>query len=176
MHIMVDLETMGNESNAAIVSIGAVRFDSKGLYREFEMVADLTSCIKRGLSISGDTVYWWLKQSKEAREALGDGYGKDILHAVGQFKGFVENTPNFQGIWGNGATFDNVILSNAFKACYLEVPWPFWSDKCYRTMKAMLPDPGLPPIDKSKAHNALEDAKYQAKYLMAICKKAGIKL
>jgi len=71
-HLMIDLETMGSKSFASIVSIGAVEFNIKTgeTGREFYRNIDLRSCQSLGLEIDADTVYWWLKQSKEAKESL----------------------------------------------------------------------------------------------------------
>jgi len=65
--IMVDIETLGTDPGAAIVSIGAVRFsttnDAAGAIEAefFESVA-LESCDAYGLDIDGSTVEWWLGQ------------------------------------------------------------------------------------------------------------------
>jgi exodeoxyribonuclease VIII len=42
-NIMLDLETMGNNSNSAIVAIGAVEFDENGLGSDFYTVIDLNA-------------------------------------------------------------------------------------------------------------------------------------
>ena len=71
-HLMLDIETMGNESFSSIVSIGAVEFDintgktGKGFYTN----VDLQSCINLGLIINASTVMWWLKQNEQARKDM----------------------------------------------------------------------------------------------------------
>ena len=66
--IMVDLETLGTAPGSVILSIGAVRFDvEKGLLDEFYVNIDVESSQRLGLTIDGDTVMWWLKQSDAAR-------------------------------------------------------------------------------------------------------------
>jgi hypothetical protein len=69
-------------------------------------------------------------------------------------------------IWGNGSTFDNVILRSAFAAAGLEYPVRFWADQCYRTKKNEAP--GVPMIREGQHHKALDDAISQAKHLQAI--------
>jgi exodeoxyribonuclease VIII len=68
--------------------------------------------------------------------------------------------------WGNGASFDNVIMDNAYRAVNMTRPWLPWEDRCYRTMKNLVNI----PIDKREGvyHNALDDALTQAKHLMKI--------
>ena len=42
-------------------------------------------------------------------------------------------------VWGNGATFDNVVLSNVFAQFRLDRPWSYKHDRCFRTIKHLLP-------------------------------------
>ena len=72
-------------------------------------------------------------------------------------------------VWGNGATFDNVILSNAYKAAGMEQPWKFWDDRCYRTVKGLLPDIKIERLGTH--HNAVYDAMSQARHLQFLFKK-----
>ena len=77
LEVMLDLETMSTSSSAAIVSIGAVKFDPHGKigdfgdpanaeYKPFYCTVELTSCIDAGLHVSGSTIEWWLKQENDA--------------------------------------------------------------------------------------------------------------
>ena len=75
-----------------------------------------------------------------------------------------------EGVWGNGASFDNVLLATAYKRLGMETPWPFWKDRCFRTMKNVC------KVDHSfegTAHNALDDARSQAQHLIKIDAKLG---
>jgi DNA polymerase III epsilon subunit-like protein len=165
-NIMVDLETMGNGSTAAIVAIGAVKFSAKGLgLEEFYEVIDLNSSVQAGLTIDPDTLMWWMKQSDEARKAL-TGKNVPLFKALKEFSRFVGNSGEAK-IWGNGASFDNPILANAYRAVNLEQPWRFWNDRCYRTVKSLLGN-GIPMERVGDHHNALDDAKSQALHLIKI--------
>jgi len=66
-HLMIDLETMGNVKNSAIVSIGAVEFNIENgdIGEEFYAVVNLQSCLDKGMVVNGDTIYWWLNQDKK---------------------------------------------------------------------------------------------------------------
>lgn len=165
-NIMVDLETLGTGSNAAIVSIGAVKFTSKGLGEEFYANIDMDSCQKAGLHIDGNTVLWWLKQSEEARAALLSEPRESLFAALNGLAKFIGD-PKKAKIWGNGATFDNVILGNAYDAVNLDRPWMFWNDCCYRTVKNLLGQ-GIEFVPPEVAHDALSDAKAQAAHLVKI--------
>ena len=71
--IMIDLETLATSPDAAILTIGAVRFDPFG--REltdpemdsFYVRVDLDSCDEIGLVTNDDTIAWWANQSDEAK-------------------------------------------------------------------------------------------------------------
>ena len=169
MNIMIDLETMGNKPDAAIIALGAVEFDPVvGLLgREFYEVISLESAMEQRGTVDAPTILWWMKQSDEAREEFfGDASPiEDVLRRFSRW--FSEGS----SVWGNGATFDNVILRSAYERSTHQCPWDFWQDRCFRTMNAE-----HPPIDTSGwqaggAHNALEDAKWQARYLVELMQR-----
>ena len=165
-NIMVDLETMGSGSTAAIIAIGAVKFSAKGLGEEFYSVIDLNTSVQAGLTIDPDTLMWWMGQSAAARKAVTRKDNESLFDALTAFSKFVGDKKTAK-IWGNGASFDNPILANAYKAVNLEQPWHFWNDRCYRTMKAMF-GKNIDVETVGTAHNALDDAKTQALHLCKI--------
>lgn len=165
-NIMVDLETLGNGSNAVIIAIGAVQFDHTGLGQEFYTAVDPQSCVDVGMEIDVSTIMWWMKQSDAARSAF-DRTGAPILEALLSFSDYVRDSAGKGAeVWGNGATFDNVILSNAYRAVGVDKPWAYWADRCYRTMKNMYPL--ITQERVGTAHNALDDAIYQAAHMSQI--------
>lgn len=173
MHIMIDLETMGTRPGAPIVSIGAVRFDQNQIWDEYYVTVDLDSAVEGGGVMDAHTVLWWMNQSEAARAEL-TGEGQEIEPTLNDFRGWVDATCHiydFKGMWGNGANFDNVILAETYRRAGMAVPWPFWMDKCYRTVKGMYPDVQLERVGTH--HNALSDAKSQAEHLIRINKAAG---
>lgn len=162
--VMLDLETMGNGSNSAIVAIGAVRFANGKITNEFYEIVDLQSCVDAGLEIDAGTVIWWMQQSDEARKQI-TRKGLMLDDVLLRFSDWMNHWVEPK-VWGCGAAFDNVILSNAYKKLGMEVPWKFWNDRCYRTIKAEFPNV---PVDRvGTHHNALDDAKTQAVHLIDI--------
>ena len=160
---MIDLETYSTRSNAAIASIGAVRFEGDEIIDTFYCTIDPKSCKAAGLHFEKETLEWWSKQSKEARDALlKDNF--TLEQALKNFSNWYGNKS--MPTWGNGAGFDNVIMENAYKAIGMRRPWLPWEDRCYRTMKNMVNI----PIDKREGtyHNALDDALTQTKHLIKI--------
>ena len=170
--VMIDLETMGINSDAAIVSIGAVEFDIKEgkLGRTFYNPVSLSSAREAGGSISTDTFLWWLQQSDAARAEL-TGKGQDIKDVLTWFTEWLAPIYSRRSvnIWGNGAAFDNVILASAYTRLGMQVPWNFRSDRCYRTVKNLYPE--IPFESPEIAHNSLSDAKAQAEHLLKIFQK-----
>ena len=164
IQVMLDLETMSVRSNASIASIGAVKFEvGTGIVDKFYRTIDLRTCKAVGLHVDPETVGWWNKQSKEARQALL----KDNVSLNQALDDFTEwfgrsSLPT----WGNGAGFDSVIMENAFAACNMKRPWRPWEDRCYRTIKSII----QVPADERQGvyHNALDDALHQTRHLLKI--------
>ena len=169
MDIMLDLETMGNGSDCAIVAIGAVAFDMKTrtVGESFYCVVDLTSSIKTGGVCDGSTIMWWMEQSEEARAALTRQKGVHLAQALASFAVWYDRVAGTEGdVWGNGATADNVWLSNAYRRLELRRPWSYKQDRCYRTVRALFPQVEREPY--GTAHNALDDAMGQALHLIKL--------
>jgi len=161
--IMVDLETLGQVPGSVIVAIGAVQFGEGQIHREFYTRVDLESCVRYGLRMDAATVLWWLKQPDAARlEITKDGV--DLAEALQAFSEFVGNCD--PEMWGNGPAFDNVLLSEAYATIPRKRPWHFSKDRCYRTMKALVP--AVKMERTGDHHNALDDARSQALHLMRI--------
>lgn len=175
-HVMIDLETMGTGNDAAITAIGAVKFDPMHpgqIDDSFYVGVDLTSAKAHGLTIDASTVMWWLHPDRaDARASLLDSETVDLATALEGFAGWfgAESLP----LWGNGATFDNVILRSAYKATGLHAPWAFWHDRCYRTLKGLAPDVAL--VREGTHHNALDDALSQAKHMQHIVQVLSLTL
>lgn len=168
--IMLDLETMGNGSSAAICAIGAVEFDLETgeIGRQFYTIVDLESSTKAGGIIDASTVLWWMKQSDAARAELQRN-GNKIELALVMFSEWLDGCGVEQKelcIWGNGAAFDNVILRSAYEKTEIKTPWDFWGDRCYRTAKNILPSVEM--VRTGLHHCAVDDARDQARHLIEL--------
>ncbi|EFU7561773.1 3'-5' exoribonuclease, partial [Escherichia coli O157] len=113
-HLMIDLETMGKNPDAPIISIGAIFFDPQtgDMGPEFSKTIDLETA---GGVIDRDTIKWWLKQSREAQSAImTDEIPLD--DALLQLREFIDENSGefFVQVWGNGANFDNTILRRSY--------------------------------------------------------------
>lgn len=167
-HVMVDLETMASSYDAAIVSVGAVVFTfDGGVTDKFYERVSLQSSVDLGLTMSPATVLWWLQQSDGARNELTQATTVTLRQALESFSSLLAPIEQPR-LWGNGATFDNVILRNAYDRCGLKAPWSHTKDRCYRTVKNMYDLHGSLRPSNPAAHNALADAETQAMHLIRI--------
>lgn len=173
-NLMIDVETMSKQPDAAIVSIGAVFFEplTGELGARFYRTINLDSAVAAGGRTDEETIQWWAEQSPAAREAIvRDAH--PINAVLGEFADFVRsNSPVKPFVWGNGASFDNVIVRGAFERIGEECPWPFWNDRDVRTIVHIGREAGFDPKRdmpfEGEAHNAIDDTVHQAKYVSAI--------
>lgn len=166
-HIMLDLETLGTKNNAMIISIGAVRMTDTEILDNFHVGIEPATCAPFDLKIEGDTVKWWLHPDREpAREAWLALEKVDITSALLGFGVWATEKGSAPTIWGNGATFDNVMLRHACEVVGIDYPTPFYKDACYRTVKNMAPFITLERLGTH--HDAVDDARSQAAHLQKI--------
>ena len=174
-HVMLDLETMGNKSNAAIISIGAVQFnlETGETGEEFYRRVDLQSSLDCGLKINASTLYWWLQQNDAAREEVARG-GDHLAHVLADLAmWFKDNCVVGFKLWGNGARFDIGILEDAYVACaWTEMPWGFRDERDLRTLVAF--QPAIKTFvqnewkEKMVEHHPIDDCKLQIEYAYRI--------
>lgn len=161
--VMIDLETLATSTDAAILTIGAVKFDPFGkdisdpAMESFYVRVDLDSCHNIGLVTNDDTIAWWSNQSAEAQEeAFGEGNRIPITDAMNQLYKFCWGAKR---VWSNGSVFDIVICEHIFKKIGKANPWQFWQIRDVRTAFDLGINPQRPPVT---AHHALQDAWNQA--------------
>lgn len=163
--IMLDLETYGRGPHALVLSMGACFFDEEEVGDSIYMILSREDQWGKR-EINADTIKWWDEQGEAARKVL-DAPQTPVLHVLNSFAAFIAafaDFPDSVEIWGNGATFDNVIMSTLYEDFNVRRPWSYSGDRCYRTLKNIAVPFGaddLPEFEGAK-HNALDDAIYQA--------------
>jgi len=175
--VMLDIETLGTKPGSAIVQVAAVRFDRKtGVSdevkpnqvhcRHFDRYVDLESNLKLGLTMDAGTVEWWLQQDDEARKIF-EKPKFPLCSVLWEFQKWLGKE---SCVWGNGATFDNVLMRAAYNACGESKPWSFRLDRDLRTAFDLTGfNPKDVPFEGTK-HNALDDCKHQIKCLVLALK------
>jgi hypothetical protein len=169
INVMIDIETLGTSYNALITSIGAVKFDCEKIVSSFYVNIDISSTTKYKFDTDKDSIKFWRQENLfEARKCLSIE-PKDIKEALQSFNDWFGKIS--MPVWGNGVFFDNVILDNTYRKVGLEKPWMFYHDRCFRTIKSILPAlQNDIPFDGIK-HFALDDAKHEAMMLIALQQK-----
>ena len=134
-HLMVDIETLGTSANARIVSIGACVFSMDGVIDSAQW--NVIQAKETPGEIDESTTLWWIKQSEEAKQnTFNQTKALSLDEALSNLSDmFVEH--DFATIWGNGVTFDIIILQNMFNAVSRTVPWSFTQVRCMRSLREL---------------------------------------
>lgn len=171
IHIMIDLETLDTTPNAVVLSVGAVEFDplKREILRKRSWVLGrdgIAAQLRVGRTISPSTVAWWTRTNPEHLAWLLETESQGACD-------FVSDTPYLRaarGVWGYGATFDNVILRSLLQDVY-SVPsrslWPYKADRCFRTFTTLY-DPLFACSSGKNTHEALADAVNQVQWMFNI--------
>ncbi len=167
VHIMIDIETLGQSTRAPILSIGAVASDGREpFYRS------VTPILEPPFVPDWPTIKWWLTQPDAARSSLVDASAIYINHALLDLVDWLAMDDRTL-LWAKPPRFDIAILEHAYRAGHIVMPWASYHRQVLdlRTI-ARLRDPSgdvavkVPTV--SVRHNALDDARWQLDYLLAL--------
>jgi len=159
MDVMIDLETLSTRPNARILIIAAVKFNRTGVITteaRAEIPQDADTFYRR-VDMTGhvdqNTINWWNKQHPDIYNEAFKGVRTPLATALCDFITWFGNS---QVVWSHGATFDIVILSEAFHSLNMTPPWKYWNCRDTRTLYdiAGVRNSELPQVNK---HHALYD-------------------
>jgi len=171
-NVMMDIETLDTGPRAAVISVGLAWFDAYKVGHSRSMKVPLEPQLKMGRTVSADTLRWWMRQSDAARaefEMSGDLDDEaSLVTTMKALRHWISDSK----VWGCGSDFDNVIISSLMEDVGVD-PWPFWKNRCYRTLKSIHADV-LEPTREGTHHTAEDDAKHQATYAQKIVAAKGI--
>lgn len=180
VHVMVDLETLGTRPGCKVLQIGAVVATPRGITGEFLVNISLSDQELYGLTASESTMNWWAKQDQAVRKKVFDQTNRRSLsEALSDFERFlrVHSAPPFGEltqpkvlVYGNGAGFDQPILTALYDAVGRAPGWKFYNERCYRTLKNLYPE--VPFVKPTMAHDALADARAQAEHLIRMLNRS----
>lgn len=165
-HAMVDIETLDTQPTAVIASVAIIIFSLEdGATAASSWNVNLKQQIEAGRTISASTLQWWFDRDKAVQEStflaptkhpatvafeLDALLGKDVL------------------LWGNGATFDNVLIRNFCESMGQPLELKYWNDRCFRTLAATFdPKKKLQPHSCAK-HDAMADCQNQVEWFRNI--------
>ena len=167
LDVSVDIETLGTDDSAPVLSIGAVLFNADAVEEfgaKFHVNLEVSDDTP-GEVISVDTVFWWLQQGDEARHAVARAERKPVAECLAEFVAFASQglgAPRNVRMWANSPSFDFVLLRACLKRHAPDMKWPF-SPFAERDVRTALRLTGV-RVDRSglTSHNALDDAVMQA--------------
>lgn len=152
--IMLDLETLGTGPNALILSIGAVWFNPYMRQTATQMLEQnpffftaisINDSLFNNFDIDASTLDWWKSQSDKARDFVFYPHEDDVKNvkdALIAFQGTVKTVSEDQDtvkLWGNGVTFDNMILQNYYQKMDIKFPVHYKNWRCFRTLRSIFP-------------------------------------
>lgn len=182
---MIDIETLGTEPNAVIMSIAAVEFSADHIDEDggFYQTLNWQEQLDRGGTVTEDTIRFWLRQPDAAREPLLRGPRTKVETACKDLiQWIVRHGLNNKDalIWAKGPQFDLSLIRGLLRRFGFNAPWPFWGERDVRTA---LMTPRANRVTRPKdsvAHHAFEDAVFQAKqvqqFLLALRGRQKIKI
>lgn len=186
INIVLDVESLGTDENAAIIQIGAAipEFDRAHIgYIDSYFIATISydECLRKIQSKvftqSNDAMQWWENQPSRLKVFSGQ---QTYDSALGYFNLWVEaikiQSKKNVALWGNGSDFDNRLLAYTMSALGFKLPWEFRNNRDLRTLRALFPlTSSAPswsnaPVDFApgfRKHTALGDAMMEARVLHA---------
>lgn len=202
MELMVDIETLGTNQGAPVVTIGAVLFDpfscdaAEVLYqRAMNVRIDVSDAIRLSNGVEGGTIRWWFEQKDAAIKALvGDDAVpmKEALLKLWRFcheRGAFVDEEFFNGLsalpranrfWAKDPDFDMRLLQYYYDLPEMSarMPWKFWECRSVRTVQDLAwPEGGHTRPDfevPGVAHDARYDAITQALTIQAAMRRLGL--
>lgn len=170
-HLMLDIETMDNGPEAAIIGIGARVFTLEGPGKGFEVFIDPELASRIG-TVGADTISWWNKQ--EARDLVFGGKADpaDAFHSFIQFC----KQQKVEFVWANAPSFDCVILRHMAKQTGQQFPFHYRNERDCRTLFALGRAANVDCQDlwenpDRRAYVALDDATRQAEVVVRILRQ-----
>jgi len=165
-HVMIDIETLDTRPTAVIASMAVVRFAlAKGVLTERMWNVALQPQLDAGRTISAATLQWWFDREKAVQEST---FLQAAMSPIGVLSELDEILKKDDLLWGNGATFDNVLIKHFAENFDRRLRHKYYNDRCFRTLAATFdPQKELRP-DNLHKHDALADCQNQAQWFVNI--------
>ena len=166
--LMIDIETTGNRPGCRVLSFAAFGFSKTGeqvhIYKRLNAAEQST----RGLFDDKETIDWWKSQNPAIRDEAFSGTENTEI-AIAEFKTFFyKNFSTAYGsgfqVWCCGADFDFPILKKLFNVYGFDLPWKYFHQCDYRTIRKLFPEIEAAEKNEGK-HSALEDVMAQMRGL-----------
>jgi hypothetical protein len=179
-HVMVDLETLGLDDKAIVLSIATGFFNPK--WEEIKMISsNLETEPQRevGRTTDNTTLKWWETQSDQAKNALlvNIEHPQSAITEHGKaIQAFQESMKDFRVLfWGNSPNFDlNKLESLAFDFRYW-LNFPDYHRRCFKTVRDVMCSYYNAEYDESATtHIATDDVRQQAAFMRKIIREFNL--
>ena len=184
LDLMLDIETLGTDSNAIVIQVAAKSF------KLFPDASDEDFKLNIHLSVFGnlllgrmadyDTVQWW--NNPERAKVLQSLIDADKTVSVDAREGLKDIYRQLTGIcrkyqtyiWCRGYDFDLNILDHAMRDAVTSVddkyrtPWDFWRKRCVRTILEVHGIVGNDVEKQDNPHDAMIDCMTQIDQVLGV--------
>jgi hypothetical protein len=193
VELMLDLETLGTNAQAPVISIGAVLFDPRATNsfdylreRSFYSSINIEDAVNICGNVDGGTVQWWFQQTDAAIKRLVNGEQEHLGEAIQKLFQYSHarttrqpewhrNMPVPTNVWAKDPDFDCVILRSAAVKTKVLFPFHFANTRSVRTIQELAwPDGDVPRLHEGVAHDARDDAIAQAMTVQAAYRELGL--
>lgn len=177
-HVMIDIETLSTENDAAIIAIGAVEFDLDTiLQHKLWLINPALASGRRDVS----TLEWWEKQLTDNPKLLNLWHGPhrenvvaaELYNWMVPFR-CIEDPLMGHWVWAGPNTFDLSILKTWYKAQNMILPWDWRAGRDLTTLSRLADQLGIDysgeKFEGFEAHNPLSDCIKQARRCQIILK------
>lgn len=139
--VMLDIETLSLQSDALVLSIGAVKFNSveqpasRPLWEcatSFLAVPSLLEQVLLGRHVDQGTQKWWATQPVQAQDHWC-GPAVNSIKVYEALQGLAEYVSDADRVWANGIVFDIGILESLYRQFKMSIPWKYSSVRDART-------------------------------------------
>lgn len=167
---MLDIETLDNTVNSAIIGIACVRFVplTGEIIDTFKTPVNFESCFPYGGTISQSTLRWWLDKDLDVLKSLMESnvHINEALLALSKFmKKLNEPDPI---LYCKGGSFDFAIIDNYYdKANINNDWWKHYLENDIRALFATCPELIKTVASSGTKHDPLSDCFYQIDCLKA---------
>ncbi len=164
--VHIDLETLGRDHDAQVLSIGACsELSDLEFYVEIEIGAYDSRIFRRERA----TEEWWAEQggfhpTTDAPVPPGTAVHRLITEYFDPLYKQYEEVE----VWANSPSFDLAMLRYHFRHFVLACPWEYWQEQDFRTVRRLGKFLRLPVARGTAPHHALLDARQQCNYVEAV--------
>lgn len=170
---MLDIETLGTQSNSVVLSISSVQFNlSTGeMGNEFHIDLNIDEQLKNKGIVDYATIMWWFQQDDDARKKVVEASRYSVTTSLNNFNSWIIETfgddKSFE-FWGNSNRFDIGILQNLYDNFNIPFSWDYRKERDVRTLVSFNPEIKKQTVFKGVKHYGIDDCKYQIEYCCKI--------